>query len=84
MSELKSAADALDNQVADTGAKANRLETRAQVVSSLTLSVKERLSDVEDSDLAEMVIELKQRETAYQAALATAARLQAISILNYL
>jgi len=84
MSELKSAADALDNQVADTGAKVNRLETRAQVVSSLTLSVKERLSDVEDSDLAEMVIELKQRETAYQAALATAARLQAISILNYL
>jgi flagellar hook-associated protein 3 FlgL len=84
LDQLKSARDYLDNEIADTGAKGNRLDLKDAVWSSLTLDLKERLSDVEDADLTEMITELKQKELAYQVALMSSVRLSELSILNYL
>ena len=84
LDELKSVGDYLNNEIADTGAKANRLDTKGTIWSNLTLTLKERLSNVEDVDLVEMVNQLKQKEVAYQAALMSSMRLSEISILNYL
>ncbi len=84
LDQLKSARDYLDNEIADTGAKGNRLDLKDAVWSSLTLDLRERLSDVEDADLPEMITELKQKELAYQVALMSSVRLSELSILNYL
>ena len=84
LESLRSVGDHLNEEIADTGAKANRLETKGMIWSDLTLTLKERLSNVEDADLAEMVYQLNQKQIAYQAALMSSVRLSEISILNYL
>jgi len=57
---------------------------KASVYGQLTLTLKERLSNVEDTDLSEMIIQLKQKELAYQAAMMSSVRVSELSILNYL
>jgi flagellar hook-associated protein 3 FlgL len=84
LDQLKGVNDTLDNEVADTGAKANRLDMKASVLSDFTLNLKERLSNVEEADLVEMITELNQKEVAYQAALTSSVRLSKMSILNYM
>ena len=84
LDQLKGADDYLANEIADTGAKANRLDVKDTVWSHLTLNLKERLSAVEDADLAEMITELRQKEVAYEAAMMSSMRLSELSILNYM
>jgi flagellar hook-associated protein 3 FlgL len=81
---LDGVSDFLGSQLADVGARANRLQVKEESLSLLALDLQDRLSQVQDADLTEVVIELKERELAYQAALSAAARLTQISILNYL
>lgn len=81
---LDGALDHFNDQLADVGARANRLETRQGILQTMTLDIKEQLSEVEDADIAEMSIELKQVEMAYQAALMTTARVGNLSLTNYM
>jgi flagellar hook-associated protein 3 FlgL len=81
---LEGVQDYLNNQIADVGARANRLDGKKEVLSNLNLSLTESLSNVEDSDYSEVIVELKEKELAYQAALASAVRITELSILNYL
>jgi flagellin-like hook-associated protein FlgL len=53
-------------------------------MSRFTLDLKERLSDTEDADMAEMITQLQTRQVAYQAALLAASKISEINILNYL
>ena len=84
MTGLDTSLDHFNNQLADVGARANRLETRQGILQNMTLNFKEQLSQVEDADVAEMSIELKQVEMAYQAALMTTARVGNLSLTNYM
>ena len=81
---LDGSLDHFNDQLADVGARANRLETRQGILQTMTLDFKEQLSEVEDADIAEMSIELKQVEMAYQAALMTTARVGNLSLTNYM
>jgi flagellar hook-associated protein 3 FlgL len=81
---LDVALDHFNDQLADVGARANRLETRQSILQTMTLDFTEQLSHVEDADIAEMSIELKQVEMAYQAALMTTARVGNLSLTNYM
>jgi flagellar hook-associated protein 3 FlgL len=84
MTGLDTSLDHFNNQLADVGARANRLETRQGILQNMTLDFKEQLSLVEDADIAEMSVELKQVEMAYQAALMTTARVGNLSLTNYM
>jgi flagellar hook-associated protein 3 FlgL len=81
---LKGVNDTLNDEIADTGAKANRLDMRGTLLGDLTLNLKERLSNVEDADLAEMVTQLNQKQVAYQAALMSSTKVAQMTILNFL
>jgi flagellar hook-associated protein 3 FlgL len=81
---LDNALDHINNQMADIGARANRLEMRQGILDSLSLDFTEQLSLVEDADLAELSIELNQVQLAYQAVLLSTARLGELSLTNYL
>ena len=74
----------LNNQIADVGAKSNRLEGKENVLADLNLHFKDRLSQVEDVDLAEITLELKEKELAYQAALQASASISQLSLMDYL
>jgi flagellar hook-associated protein 3 FlgL len=65
MTGLDSTLDHFNNQLADVGARANRLETRQGILQNMTLNFKEQLSQVEDADITEMSVELKQVEMAW-------------------
>jgi flagellar hook-associated protein 3 FlgL len=84
LDDLDGALDHFNVQLADVGARANRLETRQGILQSMTLDYKEQLSAVEDADIAEMSMQLKQVEMAYQAALMTTARVGNLTLTNYM
>lgn len=81
---LKEAEDHLSNEIADVGSKASRLEARLESLADLNLQLTERISEVEDGDYAALIIELKEKELAYEATLASSARVSELSLLDYL
>ncbi len=84
MTGLDSALDHFNNQLADVGARANRLETRQGILQNMTLNFTEQLSQVEDADIAKMSIDLAQVQMAYQATLMTTAQVGKLSLINYM
>ncbi|WP_220126134.1 flagellar hook-associated protein FlgL [Thermosulfuriphilus ammonigenes] len=84
ISRLDEVLDYLNAQRADIGARMNRLEIKETVYDDLELTNKENLSAVEDTDLLEAIAELRAKETAYQAALSSAAKVMNLSLVNYL
>jgi flagellar hook-associated protein 3 FlgL len=84
LDSLVTAEDYLNNQLADVGARSQRVENRQSVVDALNLNFQERISNLEDSDLAGLLIDLNTREMSYQAALSTAARIHEMTLLDYM
>lgn len=70
--------------LAEVGSKYNRIEKGIDRLKSLDENFNKLLGDVEDTDIAKAILELKLQETAYQAALQTAARVLPMSLLDYL
>lgn len=84
LANLKGVEDYLNNQIADVGARANRLDGKSRMLTDLILNMEERLSTVEDTDMVRVIVELKQKELAYEAALLSSVRITELSLLNYL
>ncbi|MBU2538914.1 MAG: hypothetical protein KKH22_10795 [Proteobacteria bacterium] len=76
--------DSLSTQISDFGARANRIIVQLQIFSQLELATTENLSEKEDTDITEALLELKAKETAYQAALAAAAKTMQLSLVDFL
>jgi flagellar hook-associated protein 3 FlgL len=74
----------LNTQIADIGARQNRAQIKESAFSQLNTVLQEQLSEVQDADLAEVVIQLNSKQATYQAALAAAARINQMSLLNYM
>jgi len=74
----------LTKQVSDFGARANRIDIQSQIYSTMVIATKENLSEVQDTDMVKAVMELKAKETAYQAALSAAAKTMQLSLVDYL
>ena len=76
--------DNLNSTISDTGFKEIRLDIKEKVISDLNLSYMSRKSKLEDADIIEAITELKAKELAYQAALASAAKVMQLSLVDYL
>lgn len=83
--------DKLDEQIdkflglsAEVGAKENRLDAAFKKNEEETNNLKELLSETEDIDLAEKIMEYSMMENVYQATLATGAKILQPTLLNYL
>jgi len=70
--------------ISDTGSKEIRLDIKEKVISDLNLSYMTRKSKLEDADMIEAITELQAKEVAYQAALASSARVMQLSLVDYL
>jgi flagellin-like hook-associated protein FlgL len=68
----------------DVGARVNRGETASYRLLSFELQVTAQLSRVEDADITKVITDIASAEAAYQAALASAARMLQPSLLNFL
>ncbi|EKD34331.1 MAG: hypothetical protein ACD_75C02384G0001, partial [uncultured bacterium] len=82
--DLETLLDTLTNQVSDFGARANRIGVQTQIYSNLQLSTTENLSEQEDTDIMQALMEMKSKEVAYQAALSAAAKTMQLSLVDFL
>jgi flagellar hook-associated protein 3 FlgL len=73
----------LDNR-SSIGAKVNRLERSNERYGQLGVQFRKLLSENEDIDIADSVMNLKMQESVYQAALASGAKVMQTNMLNYM
>jgi len=79
--------NSLDNALqlqTTVGAKVNRLEALKDQLEEQNTSLSNFLSTLEDTEIEKAVIELQQRQTAYEATMASGARLLQTSLLDFL
>lgn len=84
LGNLVTASDYINEKVADFGARRNKLDMKKNIYAELQLSNTERLSDIEDTDLAEAILNLKTKEVAYQAALTAASKVMQLSLVDFI
>ena len=66
------------------GAKYSRIQSVQTTTSTNTIQLKSQLSDLQDIDLADMAVQVSSANAAYQAALATTAKISQTSLLDFL
>jgi flagellar hook-associated protein 3 FlgL len=84
LDDLVNAGNNLGAKVADVGSRLNRLDLRLSVIKDTKLAETERLSQIEDADLVEVISALKTKELAYEAALQATASTQQLNLAAYL
>jgi len=70
--------------ISNTGGKIIRLDVKEKIIQDLNLSYTDRISQLEDADIAEAIIELESKELAYKAALSSSAQIMQLSLVDYL
>jgi flagellar hook-associated protein 3 FlgL len=84
LDDLDVAQNQLMNQAADVGSRENRLSTTKTILSGLKLNQEERMSTIEDVDIAELMTDLNKQEIIYQAVLTSSSRIMKMSLLDYI
>ncbi|MGD9277818.1 MAG: flagellin, partial [Desulfobacterales bacterium] len=84
MSNLDGHFDDISAKISDVGSKMNRMDVKEKILQDLNFANTDRLSKIEDADLAEAIMELKARELAYQAALSSSAELMTLTLMDYM
>jgi flagellar hook-associated protein 3 FlgL len=84
MTNLDIDLDRITTKISDIGSKVLRMETNEQIFQEVTISSTERLSEIEEADMAAAIIDLESREVVYKAALASSARIMQLSLVDYL
>ncbi len=84
MGHIDHAAEEISIHTAKTGAMQNTLDTKEAIADELTFTNKERLADIEGTDIIEAANALKAAETGYQAALASASKVMKMSLVDFL
>lgn len=76
--------DLISENISDVGSKMKRMEIKEGILKDMEITGTERLSKLEDADIAEAITDLKAKELAYQAALASSAKIMSLSLIDYL
>ncbi|HAR61949.1 MAG: flagellar hook-associated protein 3 [Candidatus Margulisiibacteriota bacterium] len=84
IAKIDSANDNILNITANVGYEIQRIETAQSFSSDEEFRLKELLSDTEGIDSIGAITELSTLQNAYEAALATSARIMKLSLLNYI
>lgn len=84
LQNLDTAGNRLKSQLSDVGARYNRVSQMNETAQDRLVTLKGQLSDVEDIDLPQTIMEMKLQETAYEAALAATAKVIQPSLIDYL
>jgi flagellar hook-associated protein 3 FlgL len=88
---IQDAMDNLDNhfddvktKISDIGSKMNRMEIKDKIYQDLNFTNTERLSKIEDADIAEAIMNVKAAELTYQSALASSSKVMTLTLMDYL
>jgi flagellar hook-associated protein 3 FlgL len=84
LESLKTGQEYFTTQLASVGARENRLDVADSVLSGLKLNETERMSNIEDADLATLLTELANQQLSYEAVLKSSSMIMKMSLVNYL
>lgn len=84
LENLQAAQDHLANQMASVGARENRLDVAGTVLSGLKLNETERMSNIEDVDLASLITDMANQQLSYEAVLKSSSMIMKMGLINYL
>ena len=84
MGKLDAHFDHISSKISDVGSKMVRMENKENIFQDSKITNTDRLSKIEDADIAEAIIELESKELAYRAALASSAKVMELSLIDYL
>lgn len=84
LAEMDKALDAMIGFRAQIGAKTNRMELTRSRLLDTQISLTRVLSEIEDADLSQVIMELASAEQAYQVALAAGARVIQPTLIDFL
>ncbi len=82
--DLNNEFDNISKWISDVGAKTLRIETKENILDDLELTDKKMVSELEDADIAEAVIDLENIQLAYKAALASSSKIMKLTLLDYI
>ena len=81
---LQAATDYFNAQVSDVGIRQGHLKIQGEIFSQVSLELQNQLGDLENVDNNKAIVEMQQKQMAYNVALETAAQISKVSLLDYL
>lgn len=84
MDNLNGHFDDITAKISDVGSKMNRMEIKDKIYQDFGFTNTERLSKIEDADIAEAIMNVKAAELTYQAALASSSKVMTLTLMDYL
>lgn len=84
LGRLDAVAGQMRTALTDVGTRYSRVESAQTSLSASTLDHQKSLSDVENVDIAQAIVELQMQEVAYQAALGATSRVLQPTLLDFL
>jgi len=84
MTNLDNDFNHITTKISGIGSKMLRMDMKQRIFQDYTINSTERLSEIEDADMAAAIIELQSRQLVYQAALASSAMVMKLSLVDFL
>lgn len=82
--ELDASYRDLQHQTSIVGTRLSTLEKKGEMLDSLKLQEESQLSDVADADMAEVITQLQQKQTVFQAVLQVTSMVSDLNLTNFL
>lgn len=84
LENLSAVGENISNFLAQVGARENRLDVSSSVLEGLELTETERLSNVEDVDMAEIMTELTKQQIIYEAVLKSSSMIMRMTLVDFI
>ncbi len=84
LDDLKTASSLIMTQAASVGGRENRLTVTKNVLTTLELDEKSRMSNIEDIDVAELMTKLAQQQLIYNSVLKSSAQIMQMNLSNFI
>jgi flagellar hook-associated protein 3 FlgL len=84
MGKLDTHMNDISDKISDIGSKMDRMDIKKNIFQDLNLSDTQRLSSIEDADMAEAIMNVSAAQLTYQAALSSSSKVMSLSLVDYL
>ena len=81
---LQGVEDFFSAQVSDIGIRQSRILEKQDILKGLKLNFQNQIDDLENADMVQAILEVKERQNAYEVALAASSKIMEVSLLDYL
>ena len=81
---LQGAEDYFNAQASDVGIRQGRILDKQEILAGLKLNFQNQIDNLENVDQTQAILEMKEKQNAYEVALAASSKIMEVSLLDYL